>query len=84
MLGNAIKFTDKGSVKMQVRAVTGGRETAEQRLIEETIISPPTPSHPLCFEVEDTGFGIAPEEFGDLFLVFQEILLEKNQRNEQV
>ncbi len=71
-LGNAIKFTEKGSVKMQVRAVTGGRETAEQRLTEETIISPPTPSHGLCFEVENTGSGIAPEEFGDLFLAFQQ------------
>ncbi|MEG5175353.1 PAS domain S-box protein [Microcoleus sp. B3-D7] len=53
LLGNAIKFTNKGSVTLRVRATQ--RDT--------------TSCH-LCFEVEDTGVGIAPTEMDSLFKVF--------------
>ncbi|MEG5064390.1 PAS domain S-box protein [Microcoleus sp. B3-A4] len=53
LLGNAIKFTNKGSVTLRVRA--------RQR---------DTTSCHLCFEVEDTGVGIAPTEIDSLFKVF--------------
>jgi len=53
LLGNAIKFTNQGSVTLRVRS--------EQ--IDQT-------SCRLCFEIEDTGVGIAPREVDSLFKVF--------------
>ncbi|MEG4856774.1 PAS domain S-box protein [Microcoleus sp. K1-B6] len=53
LLGNAIKFTKKGSVTLRVRS--------EQ--IDQT-------SCHLCFEIEDTGVGIAPTEIDSLFKAF--------------
>ncbi|MEG4198421.1 PAS domain S-box protein [Microcoleus sp. Pol12A5] len=53
LLGNAIKFTNQGSVTLRVR----------------TTQSDKTSCH-LCFEVEDTGVGIAPTEIDTLFKVF--------------
>lgn len=61
LLGNAIKFTNQGSVTL--------RATAE-RLDLETVQTPN--SITLRFEVEDTGPGIAPEELGDLFQAFHQ------------
>ncbi|HEY9851408.1 MAG TPA: PAS domain S-box protein [Leptolyngbyaceae cyanobacterium] len=51
LLGNAIKFTERGGVAL--RAKKEERETAKQNII--------------LFEIEDTGLGIAPEEFDQLF-----------------
>lgn len=53
LLGNAIKFTNQGSVTLRVRS-----EQSDQT------------SCRLCFEVEDTGVGIAPTEVDSLFKVF--------------
>ena len=53
LLGNAIKFTNQGSVTLRVRA-----EQSDQT------------SCRLCFEVEDTGVGIAPTEVDSLFKAF--------------
>jgi PAS domain S-box-containing protein len=51
LLGNAIKFTEQGSIVLRVRSAEA------------------TPNI-LQFEVEDTGFGIAPAEFKQLFRPF--------------
>ncbi|MEG4347013.1 PAS domain S-box protein [Microcoleus sp. A003_D6] len=53
LLGNAIKFTNQGSVTLRVRS-----EQSDQT------------SCRLCFEVEDTGVGIAPTEVDSLFKAF--------------
>ncbi len=57
LLGNAIKFTQEGGVILRVRAK------------EHERITSPHPQH-LIFEVEDTGFGIAPNELEILFEPF--------------
>jgi PAS domain S-box-containing protein len=53
LLGNAIKFTNQGSVTLRVRS-----EQSDQT------------SCRLCFEIEDTGVGIAPTEVESLFKAF--------------
>jgi two-component system, sensor histidine kinase and response regulator len=55
LVGNAIKFTDRGEVFVRVTAL-GNEEDHE----------------PLCFEVHDTGIGIAPEAQKHIFEVFSQ------------
>ena len=60
LLGNAIKFTEIGSVTLRVRgdrAVRSEEESSPAR-------------YSLTFEVEDTGPGIAPAEIDNLFKAF--------------
>ena len=54
LLGNAIKFTEKGSIILRV----------------STPYTPHSKSHTLHFEVEDTGPGITSEEMKTLFNAF--------------
>ncbi|MEB3831832.1 GAF domain-containing protein [Phormidium sp. CCY1219] len=61
LLGNAIKFTEKGSVSLRVRVGEG--ETNPSGLQEQF-------SERLYFEIEDTGPGISPEERDRLFEPF--------------
>ncbi|MBD1837068.1 MHYT domain-containing protein [Coleofasciculus sp. FACHB-501] len=67
LLGNAIKFTDKGSVTLRV---TGEEGEAESRSVGEQADSSSVPFIRLLFEVEDTGPGIDPNEFDRLFEAF--------------
>ncbi|MCT7952520.1 PAS domain S-box protein [Ancylothrix sp. C2] len=55
ILGNAIKFTEKGAVTLRVK-------TNPSHLSDSSL--------PLSFEIEDTGPGIAPEEINLLFEAF--------------
>ncbi|MEG4105460.1 PAS domain S-box protein [Microcoleus sp. S13_C5] len=61
LLGNAIKFTNQGSVTLRVRAAKTDKTSCH-----------------LCFEVEDTGVGIAPPEIDKLFKVFVQAEAGKN------
>lgn len=57
LLNNAIKFTHKGTVTLRVSLMEGKSAT------QQTTIK-------ICFEVCDTGEGIAPEELNSLFEAF--------------
>ena len=61
LLGNAVKFTEQGGIRLRV--------TAEP--------APPTvsgqPAARLCLEVEDTGPGIAPEDLARVFEAFEQV-----------
>ncbi len=59
LLSNAVKFTDRGGVSLRakLRADPSGEDTAARRLV---------------LEVEDSGQGIAPDEMGSLFRVFEQ------------
>ncbi|HBL60136.1 MAG TPA: hybrid sensor histidine kinase/response regulator [Cyanobacteria bacterium UBA8803] len=56
LLGNAVKFTQTGGVTLRVGMRTGNEASS-------------TP-YTLHFEVEDTGYGIAPDEIDNLFQPF--------------
>jgi len=57
LLGNAVKFTERGQVTMRVR------ETADEQ----------TGAPQVCLEVEDTGIGIPPHELSRVFDAFHQV-----------
>ncbi|OCQ94323.1 hybrid sensor histidine kinase/response regulator [Oscillatoriales cyanobacterium USR001] len=61
LLGNAIKFTNDGSVTLRVNL--------EEEYKENTTFTPDQ-KFPIIFEVEDTGVGIAESEIHTLFDAF--------------
>ena len=61
LLGNAIKFTERGSITLRV---TGAQRPASEQ---------ETRRAQLRFEVEDTGIGMAEEELRNLFKPFEQI-----------
>lgn len=58
LLGNAIKFTESGSVTFTVRS----------QALPNTL----PPRHHLHFQVDDTGIGISPEQLERIFLPFEQ------------
>ena len=64
LLGNAIKFTEKGRVTLRARRQAGaealpGAEEASRVQV--------------AFEVEDTGIGMRPEDMGRIFEMFVQV-----------
>jgi PAS domain S-box-containing protein len=64
LLGNAIKFTSAGWVRLRVTNSPPNEHGATP-----TSLAVP---HRLLFEIEDTGPGIAPDEMNDLFKAFKQ------------
>ncbi len=58
LAGNAVKFTEKGEVRL---TVDGGRLTVDG-----------SPAHPLTFSVADSGIGIPSEKLATIFDSFQQ------------
>lgn len=65
LLGNAIKFTDQGSVQFKVGVVMQNQPTeADQK---------PANMHRIRFQIEDTGVGITPEQLQKIFQPFEQV-----------
>ncbi|MBD2446419.1 MASE1 domain-containing protein [Nostoc sp. FACHB-152] len=62
LLGNAIKFTDKGSVVFRITSQPVVNQAQEQSAI-----------YKIRFEVEDTGVGMAKEQVEKIFLPFEQV-----------
>jgi CHASE2 domain-containing sensor protein/CheY-like chemotaxis protein len=67
LLGNAIKFTDQGSVTLRVKTLGNGLET-----VASNSAKMPT-SCTIRFEIEDTGIGMSPEQLDKIFLPFEQV-----------
>lgn len=65
LLGNAVRFTDEGSVMLRVRPLPSGVE------------GPQSP-YRLCFEIEDTGIGIPSELQEKIFAPFEQVADQKH------
>ncbi|MFB2919958.1 CHASE2 domain-containing protein [Aerosakkonema funiforme] len=61
LLSNSIKFTERGSVILYVNSLS--ESSPNNAKLNQNFST-------LLFEVEDTGFGIAPEEINSLFEAF--------------
>lgn len=66
LLGNAIKFTEQGYVKLQVKLIQNNHE-------EDDIFGFVN----LLFQIEDTGVGIATEHINQVFIPFEQIQTNK-------
>ena len=60
LLGNAIKFTDEGSVKLIVKSQKTTEDASSQL-------------YQIRFQVEDTGVGMTPKQIEKIFLPFEQV-----------
>ena len=61
LIGNAVKFTERGSIQLRTTIEPAAADTADEDM-----------THQLVIEIEDTGPGIAPEELPKLFIPFEQ------------
>ncbi|MBD2446235.1 MASE1 domain-containing protein [Nostoc sp. FACHB-152] len=66
LLGNAIKFTDKGGVTLKVNVIS--QETQQLTNDQEQITN-----YKIRFQVEDTGVGMTSAQLQKIFLPFEQV-----------
>ena len=64
LLGNAVKFTDKGSVTFKVEVINGESSPDSQSAIQNRLIR---------FQIEDTGVGMSPDSLSKIFVPFEQV-----------
>jgi signal transduction histidine kinase/ActR/RegA family two-component response regulator len=68
LLGNAIKFTDRGSVTFKIEVINPDASESQISHLQSAI------SNPLIrFQIEDTGVGITQEQLDKIFLPFEQV-----------
>lgn len=61
LLGNAVKFTERGAVTFKVK------------ILETSSENSPNPTIKVRFQVEDTGVGITQDKLAQIFLPFEQV-----------
>ncbi|MEA5471714.1 ATP-binding protein, partial [Spirulina sp. 06S082] len=64
LLGNAIKFTDRGTVTLKIKSLKTTQQIIEDRQVTYNCIR---------FQVEDTGVGMTPTQLEKIFLPFEQV-----------
>ncbi|MBF2021481.1 MAG: hypothetical protein IGR93_15595 [Hydrococcus sp. C42_A2020_068] len=72
LLGNAVKFTEKGSVTLRVSSVIS-KNKGEADAVPRSCVQGNVGQMTIRFEVIDTGVGIAPEQIGKIFQPFEQV-----------